>query len=251
MAAATGHDSWGKLDLEDFANLAAKLPEKYTDGSDSFICSRSFYAQGVLRAAGDFAQGFALDGTPLFMGKKVHLLPAMPSTSAASTLSCLYGNWRESVIFGDRGLKYALSNKCPDCIRARLDRYPVFLTVRTYHPQCRHGNRGGQLCRLGHHLLELSAGNSLLACSRGRLVVRLRELLSRSGWNHVRRRHQKSPRRARLRVHRAARIIGWWNDRLRLGRRRGWDERLQERRVEFKIHKRYKGPRAVNVRAAR
>lgn len=101
------------MDLTDFANLVAKLPEQYADGSESFICSSGFYAF-MLKAAGGAFQGIAEDGTPLFMGKKVHLLPAMPATSAAATVSCLYGNWRESVIFGDRGLKFTISDKSPE-----------------------------------------------------------------------------------------------------------------------------------------
>ena len=111
---ATGADAWEDLTMAHFGALVAKLPEQYADGSEGFICSSSFYAMGMLRAAGGAAQGFADDGTPLFMGKKVHLLPAMPSTSAAATVCCLYGNWRESALFGDRGLRFAISTQCPE-----------------------------------------------------------------------------------------------------------------------------------------
>ncbi len=110
---ATGADAWEELTMAHFGALVAKLPEQYADGSEGFICSSSFYAMGMLRAAGGAAQGFAEDGTPLFMGKKVHLLSAMPSTSAAEQVCCLYGNWRESALFGDRGLRFAISTKSP------------------------------------------------------------------------------------------------------------------------------------------
>ncbi len=111
---ATGADDWEDLTMVHFGALMAKLPEQYADGSESFICSSSFYAMGMLRAAGGAAQGFAEDGTPLFMGKRVNLLPAMPSTSAAEQVCCLFGNWRESALFGDRGMRFAVSTKCPE-----------------------------------------------------------------------------------------------------------------------------------------
>lgn len=113
VVAASGHDSWAELDLTDFANLVAKLPEQYADGSESYICSSGFYAF-MIKAAGGAAQGFAEDGTPLFMGKRVNLLPTMPASSAASQVCCLFGNWRESVILGDHGLKFAISDLSPE-----------------------------------------------------------------------------------------------------------------------------------------
>lgn len=111
--AATGHDTWAELDVTDFTNAMALLPEQFADGRESWICSAAFYAQAMLRSTGGASQGFAEDGRPLFLSKPVNILPAMPTTSAAATLCCLYGNFAEAAVFGDRGLVYTISDKSP------------------------------------------------------------------------------------------------------------------------------------------
>lgn len=110
---AVGHDSLLEIDLADVTSFFATLPERYADGRESIICSSVVYALVFLRLAGSASQGFAEDGTPLWMGKKVHLFPSMPSTSAASTVVALYGNWAEVSAIGDRGMAYTFSDKTP------------------------------------------------------------------------------------------------------------------------------------------
>jgi HK97 family phage major capsid protein len=118
--AVTAHDSFVEIDVTDFVNCMAKLPEAFADGRESWICSAAFYAVGMLRSVGGAAQGFAEDGRPLFLGKPVNLFPAMPSSSAASTVCALYGNWAEVSAIGDRGLVYTFSDKTPTAFERDL-----------------------------------------------------------------------------------------------------------------------------------
>lgn len=125
---ATGHDAWEDLTVADFTGAMAKLPEQYADGRESWICSAAFHAMGMLRAAGGASQGFAEDGRPLFLSKPVNVLPTMPAASAASQVCCLYGNFAEAAVFGDRGLVFTLSDKCPSAFE--YDRIAMRCTSR-------------------------------------------------------------------------------------------------------------------------
>lgn len=131
ISEATGADSWEDLTIAHFAAAMGKLPEQFSDGRESWCCSAAFYAMGMLRAAGGSSQGFAEDGRPLFLSKPVNILPAMPATSAAEQICCTYGNYAEACVFGDRGLTFAISDKCPEvfasdkiAVRA-LSRYKI------------------------------------------------------------------------------------------------------------------------------
>lgn len=118
--AATGHDTWPELDVDDYAACMAKLPEDFADGRESWICSAAHYAVGMLGAVGGASQGFAEDGRPLFLGKPVNLLPAMPATAAASTVCALYGSWSEVAVLGNRGITFAASDKAPGAFERDL-----------------------------------------------------------------------------------------------------------------------------------
>lgn len=114
--AATNHDTWPELTMADFTAAMGKLPSKYSQGA-SWICSANFYFSAMLNAlaAGggnsmtSLAQGVDMG---LFLGKPVYFTDYMPTTTAASTVSCLYGNFAEAMILGDRiGVEIAISEQ--------------------------------------------------------------------------------------------------------------------------------------------
>jgi HK97 family phage major capsid protein len=114
--AASGHDTWGELDLIDFTNTMAKLPDEYAD-NPVWLCSRAFYCSTMLRlmaAAGgnNYAGVQEIDGgRKMFLDCPVVICQKMPKSTAASTVSCLYGDFSKSVIFGERtGIRVARSD---------------------------------------------------------------------------------------------------------------------------------------------
>lgn len=121
--AATGHDTWPELDVDDFAACMAKLPSDYANGSEVWVCSPQFYAVGMLGAVGGVYQGTDQDGRPMFMNKPVYLTPKMPTTTAASTVCCFYGSFDEAAVIGDRGISYATSDKMPGAFESDLTAY--------------------------------------------------------------------------------------------------------------------------------
>lgn len=84
----------------------------------------------MLRAAGSEAQGFAENGTLLFLVTKIHLLESMPRLQRRAELACCTAR-REAIIFGDRCLAFATSDKSPkafskDMIAVRcVDRFGI------------------------------------------------------------------------------------------------------------------------------
>lgn len=121
--AATGHDTWPELDVDDFAACMAKLPSDYANGSEAWVCSPQFYAVGMLGAVGGVYQGTDQDGRPMFLNKPVYLTPKMPTSSAASTVCCFYGAFAEAAVIGDRGIAYATSDKMPGAFEYNLTAY--------------------------------------------------------------------------------------------------------------------------------
>lgn len=104
--APSGDDTWGELAMVDFVNTMSKLPAKY--GSDlSWVCSRPFYFGVMLRvlaeAGGNTVQSIeAGAGMNSFLGYPVFLTDKMPTATAVSTKSVLFGAFREAVVIGDR-----------------------------------------------------------------------------------------------------------------------------------------------------
>lgn len=112
---ASGHDTWVEIDMADMTACMGKLPSDYGDNT-SWICSPQFYYSVMLRllaSAGgnDILTLEAGGGTrPTFLGRPVYLTSAMPTSSAASTISALYGVFNEAAAIGDRvALEVAVS----------------------------------------------------------------------------------------------------------------------------------------------
>ncbi len=106
--AATGHDTWPELDYADFGAVMATLPAKYRVSQNlKWLCSPAFkwhvMDRLALAAGGALAQSF-VDGQPQnrFLGYEVVLSDDMPSTTAAATVCCAFGNFDRAVLLGER-----------------------------------------------------------------------------------------------------------------------------------------------------
>lgn len=113
--AASGHDTWPELDLADMILAMALLPDEFWQ-DPVWLCSASFYHSVMLRiqaaAGGNTIATLEAGGSarPLFLGRPVYFTGRMPRTTGVSQVSCLFGNFRESVKFGVRaGLMVATS----------------------------------------------------------------------------------------------------------------------------------------------
>lgn len=113
----TSEDTWLEIDLANFTDLMGTLPTKYVDGNESWICSNNFYYGVMVKllvAAGGNTIGMLEAGAsrPTFLGKPVFLTDNMPTATAVSTKTFLYGNFKQAVIIGDRTqIQIALSEQ--------------------------------------------------------------------------------------------------------------------------------------------
>lgn len=106
--ADTGEDTWAELDIQDFTDTMALLPDEYAV-DPAWVCSRAFYFTTMLRVAaeaGGNTINSIMDGNgmarPMFLGYPVYLTDQMPTASAASTISCLFGTFRMACVIGSR-----------------------------------------------------------------------------------------------------------------------------------------------------
>ena len=111
--AATGHDTWGELDISDVTACIGLLPERFAVGMPSWICSSNFYHSVMARlmvagggnAVSDLAAGAA--NVRQFLGYPVHLTSQMPTATATATVCALFGSFNMAVILGDRtGIRF-------------------------------------------------------------------------------------------------------------------------------------------------
>lgn len=121
--ADTGEDTWDELDIQDFTAMMSKLPAKHRAAGPVFLCAPSFYDSVIMKlmaTAGvntiqQFEQGGAGAGRGVgpggrFLGYPVYFTDQMPTATAASTVSCLFGAFQRAVMIGDRlGVRIALS----------------------------------------------------------------------------------------------------------------------------------------------
>lgn len=105
----TGKSVWSGLTLTEFTDTMAKLPSQYQAHETSWICSSQFYwgvMAKLLAAAGGNTMMVLEAGTaavPTFLGRRVYLTDQMPTATAVSTVSALYGSFTDAAIIGDRG----------------------------------------------------------------------------------------------------------------------------------------------------
>lgn len=117
VSADTGHDTWAELILLDFTNTMAKLPAKYWPFGPTWVCSPAFYYGVMLRVLAE-AGGNTISaleagaGRQSFLGYPVALTHHMPTATAVSLKSVLFGVFDQAVIIGDRvGIRFAQSDQ--------------------------------------------------------------------------------------------------------------------------------------------
>lgn len=104
--AAAGETSIGTLDIEDFIEVIARLPQQYHQFA-KWYCSAYSWAAGMLRLGGvaggnnlvTISQGMSFN----FLGYPVELTPALPTAGmAAGAIPYLFGALRFSSSLGER-----------------------------------------------------------------------------------------------------------------------------------------------------
>lgn len=112
--AATGHDTWPEIDMADLMAAISLIPDKYRINL-SWLCSAAFKFQVFDRlalAAGGAAAADIVGGQPQerFIGYPIVISDRMPTTTAAATVCCLFGNFPRTVVLGDRNdIRFATS----------------------------------------------------------------------------------------------------------------------------------------------
>lgn len=107
-ANGTGLSVWSGLTITEHTNAMAKLPDKYWQYGPVWVCSSVYYFSVMLKvmaAAGgntiaSIAEGAS--GRPMFLGYPVYFTNQMPTATAVSTVSALFGAFNQAVLIGDR-----------------------------------------------------------------------------------------------------------------------------------------------------
>ena len=113
---AAGQSTWLLLTLASYNQTMALLPSKYWQ-SPSWITSPAHYNTTMVRlaaaAGGNTIQTVEGGATrPSFLGYPVLFTDQMPTATAVSTTSALFGNYRAAAIIGDRvGISIASSSE--------------------------------------------------------------------------------------------------------------------------------------------
>lgn len=105
--AATGHDTWAEIDASDLMGVMSKLPGRFRAGRLAWLCSAAFKWQVFDRLC--LAQGGSLtinmvEGVPqaMFAGYPIVVSDFCPTSTAAATVCCYFGNWQQAVLLGER-----------------------------------------------------------------------------------------------------------------------------------------------------
>ncbi len=103
-----GFSVWSGLTNTEITNTMAKLTDKYWQYNPSWVCSSVFYFSVLARlqaAAGGNTPVTLEDGFPrmTYLGYPVHFTNQMPTATAVSTISLLFGAFSQASVIGDRG----------------------------------------------------------------------------------------------------------------------------------------------------
>ena len=110
-----GKSVWSGLTLGEFNNTMGLLPDEYGD-MPAWLCSRAFFHGVMVRlayAAGGNDKDSIFGGTTgkMFMGYPVYTTNRMPTTTATSQKSVLFGSFDKAIMFGERtGIRIARSD---------------------------------------------------------------------------------------------------------------------------------------------
>ena len=113
---SSGSDTWPEIVIGDISATFGLLDSQYwVDGEMAILCSAQFYhsvLQRLQMAAGGNTIDTLGDGSMArqFMGHPVIFTSRMPTATAVSTVSMLFGNFRRGVMLGDRsGVRMGIS----------------------------------------------------------------------------------------------------------------------------------------------
>lgn len=102
-------NTWGAIALADFHNVVAKLPQYADTPNAAWVCHKTFYSSVMqkLELAAGGVTGMEIssgDRRPrlTFLGYPVEFSQVFPSTTAATTVSCVLGDFARGTAFGDR-----------------------------------------------------------------------------------------------------------------------------------------------------
>lgn len=114
--ATTSGDTWAEITLADFSILAGYLPERYFNPDTSWIMSRAFWSTVVqkllLAAGGTTPADIAAGVRPTLLGYPINMSEKMPTATAVSTIHCLFGDFVNASIIGERqGIEIATSDQ--------------------------------------------------------------------------------------------------------------------------------------------
>ena len=106
VATGTGYGTnYNSIFLSDFHKVMGTLP-LYARGGARWLVSAFFYdsimAKLQTAAGGNTVANIAAGGQQMFLGYPVELSQVMPVTSAVNQVCALFGNFGQSVFFGDR-----------------------------------------------------------------------------------------------------------------------------------------------------
>ncbi|MGL4513823.1 MAG: phage major capsid protein [Lacipirellulaceae bacterium] len=108
-----GRSTWALINIADHRSTMAVLPSRFSEAAETefgpaWVCSRQYYYDVMCRlmdaAGGNNWQTIEVAGSmrPMFLNTPVWFTDFMPTATAVSTVSCLYGNWRQAVMVGSR-----------------------------------------------------------------------------------------------------------------------------------------------------
>jgi HK97 family phage major capsid protein len=115
--AATGHDTWAKLDMADLTAAMALLPDRYHARGPVWVCSAAFYFNVMLRIHASAGGNTILSlqggdgGVKNFLGFPVFTTQYMPTATATETVCAFFGAFSAGCLLGERiGVRIARSD---------------------------------------------------------------------------------------------------------------------------------------------
>jgi HK97 family phage major capsid protein len=109
VSTAAASSTWAAVTMAELMAAVGLLPDRYFAYGPAWICSHSFFNSVMVRlafAAGGATASEVMAGTPnvrSFAGYPVYLTSKMPTATAVSTKSALFGAFNQAVILADRG----------------------------------------------------------------------------------------------------------------------------------------------------
>lgn len=106
LQVASGNE-WGEVTLADILGVVGRLPSfARNSGQIKWYCTAEFWATVLckiaLTAGGATTESIQGETRPMFLGKPVEFVEAMPHVQENGSIPLLYGNLAQAAMFGDR-----------------------------------------------------------------------------------------------------------------------------------------------------